>query len=743
MFRRNIKAGMIDIVISIIIACSVMFYNKDVSAPFVASTISPDSAISTLMVYCANITIQFFGLFSYVLILILLIRGISYFYWNSSKFKAQKLWFLVFTLLAPVLYNIASTYPIFRNILSSHKLDCYAGGYVGYALSKIIFIDLCHQIQVYKWQVILIFVILVWALQYILCFSYINIFRSARKINTRKVHIVICKIIEYNKNIKTKIKLKSKILWLKLLKILNIKKERIAIESPEALELRYRALSIDKNLSTSEITLLHNNDFSATDEVPTEHKLSAQHKTPILDTQIKDCDHNVKQYDLPKSHDASTSTKRSMQYTLPTVDLLDQPQHRPINDGDDVFKRLSTELIQVLEEFSVKGEIIKVNPGPVITMFEFKPAPGIKTSRIIALSEDIARAMSAFSARISTIPGRNVIGIELPNRERQTVYLSELLSVNEFINNHSGIQLVLGKDISGNPVFTDLVKMPHLLIAGTTGSGKSVSINGMILSILFKFKPNECKLIMIDPKMLELSVYADIPHLLIPVVTDPKKAVNALQWAVSEMERRYRDMAKFGVRNIDGFNSKLRNSKENPNLLIRKIQVGFDSDTGQPVFETQHLNFEPIPYIVIVVDEMADLMNVAGKDVEIAIQRLAQMARAAGIHLIMATQRPSVDVITGTIKANFPTRISFQVTSKIDSRTILSEQGAEQLLGQGDMLYMSGAGRLQRIHGPFVSDDEVEHVVNFIKLQELPHYVNVIDNNDANSKTQYTIDTIV
>ena len=741
MFKRYIKTGVIDIILSIIIAYSIIFYDKNVSAPFVASTILPNGTIHELTAYCANIIIQFFGLFSYPLALILFIRGVSYFYWNTSKVRLQRLWLLIFILLAPVLYNVVSTYPVFQNVLSSHKFDCYAGGYVGYALSKIIFIDLFHQTQVYKWQLLIILIVLIWLIQYILCLSYVNIFKTLRKINLMKIRKTAIRTVRNNKNLAVLIKLKSKIFWYKLLKFLNIKKARIAIESPEALELRYKALSLNKQADANEFTTTYQENFADTNKTTIEHKVPIRRKAPSFIAQHRNHDYDVKQYDdlSYEQYGNSHSPRYHRQYVLPTVDLLDKSPNQTVNSGDESFKEMSEELIQALNEFSITGEIVKVKPGPVITLFEFKPSPGIKTSRIISLSEDIARSMSAFSARISTIPGRNAIGIELPNKERQIVYLSELLAINEFVEKHMGIQLVLGKDIAGNPVFADLVKMPHLLIAGTTGSGKSVSINGMILSILFKFQPSECKLIMIDPKMLELSVYSDIPHLLMPVVTEASKAVSALQWAVSEMEQRYRDMARFGVRNIDGFNSKLKNAKENPDLLIRKIQVGFAPDTGQPVFETQKLNFSPMPYIVIVVDEMADLMAVAGKDVETAIQRLAQMARAAGIHLIMATQRPSVDVITGTIKANFPTRISFQVTSKIDSRTILSEQGAEQLLGQGDMLYMSGAGRLQRIHGSFVNDDEIERVVNFIKAQELPHYVEMPKSNGSNDNFQHTI----
>lgn len=392
---------------------------------------------------------------------------------------------------------------------------------------------------------------------------------------------------------------------------------------------------------------------------------------------------------------------------------------------------LSTEALQenarllegVLEDFGVRGEIINVRPGPVVTMYELEPAPGIKSSRVIGLADDIARSMSAIACRVAVVPGRNAIGIELPNAKRETVYLRELLASKDYESTKCRVALVLGKTIGGEPVIADLAKMPHLLVAGTTGSGKSVAINTMILSILYRLTPEQVKLIMIDPKMLELSIYDGIPHLLTPVVTDPKKAVVALKWTVREMEDRYKKMSKLGVRNIDGYNARLEQARKKGEALTRTVQTGYDRESGEAIYETENLDLEPMPYIVVIIDEMADLMMVAGKDIEGAIQRLAQMARAAGIHVVMATQRPSVDVITGTIKANFPTRISFQVTSKIDSRTILGEQGAEQLLGMGDMLYMAGGGRIQRVHGPFVADDEVEKVVAHLKTQGTPQYL--------------------
>ena len=419
-------------------------------------------------------------------------------------------------------------------------------------------------------------------------------------------------------------------------------------------------------------------------------------------------------------------------FELPPLSLLESPTDVQRHHlSDEALEENARMLEAVLDDYGVKGEIVSVRPGPVVTMYELEPAPGLKASRVIGLSDDIARSMSALSARVSTVPGRSVIGIELPNENREKVVLREILASREFGDGSQKLALALGKDIGGDPMVANLAKMPHLLIAGTTGSGKSVAINTMILSLLYKLTPAECRLIMIDPKMLELSVYDGIPHLLSPVVTDPKKAVVALKWVVGEMEERYRKMSKMGVRNIDGYNGRVADALGRNELFSRTVQTGFDDDTGEPIFETEETTPERMPYIVVVVDEMADLMMVAGKEIEACIQRLAQMARASGIHLIMATQRPSVDVITGTIKANFPTRISFQVTSKIDSRTILGEMGAEQLLGMGDMLYMAGGAKITRCHGPFVSDEEVEEIVNHLKSHGPPQYMSgVVDGPD-------------
>ena len=426
---------------------------------------------------------------------------------------------------------------------------------------------------------------------------------------------------------------------------------------------------------------------------------------------------------------------KTADYELPPLNLLMSPDEIERHVlSDEALEENARMLESVLDDYGIKGEIVSVRPGPVVTMYELEPAPGLKASRVIGLADDIARSMSALSARVSTLPGRSVIGIELPNDNREMVCFREILSGRDYGDGKHKLPLALGKDIGGDPVVANLAKMPHLLIAGTTGSGKSVAINTMILSLLYKLSPDECRLIMIDPKMLELSVYDGIPHLLSPVVTDPKKAVVALKWVVGEMEERYRKMSKMGVRNIDGYNGRVEDALSKNEMFSRTVQTGFDEETGDPIFETEEFAPEKMPYIVVVVDEMADLMMVAGKEIEACIQRLAQMARASGIHLIMATQRPSVDVITGTIKANFPTRISFQVTSKVDSRTILGEQGAEQLLGMGDMLYMAGGSKIIRVHGPFVSDEEVEEIVNHLKAYGPPEYVGGVVDGPADDK---------
>jgi S-DNA-T family DNA segregation ATPase FtsK/SpoIIIE len=411
-------------------------------------------------------------------------------------------------------------------------------------------------------------------------------------------------------------------------------------------------------------------------------------------------------------------------WQFPPLSLLKPPPVRAASGPSEEALQANARLLEsVLSDYGVQGSIVEIRPGPVVTLYELEPAPGIRSARVIGLADDVARSLSVTAVRIATVPGRNVIGIEVPNAKRETVFLSEILSSDELLKHGGRLTLALGKEINGAPLFADLARMPHLMIAGTTGSGKSVGVNAMILSLLYRLSPDQCRLILIDPKMLELSMYEGIPHLMAPVVTEPAKAVTALKWTVREMERRYRAMSQLGVRNLTGYNDRVAEARARGEMITRRVQTGFDPDTGRPTFEDQPLTLEPLPLIVVVVDEMADLMMVAGKEIEAAVQRLAQMARAAGIHVIMATQRPSVDVITGTIKANFPTRISFQVISKFDSRTILGEQGAEQLLGMGDMLYMAGGGRITRVHGPFVSDEEVEKVVAFLREQGEPAYL--------------------
>ena len=462
-------------------------------------------------------------------------------------------------------------------------------------------------------------------------------------------------------------------------------------------------------------------------------RVAAPSTAPAMDDEGEYEDEEEEEEEAPARVKRSTAPakKKGGRFQLPSLNLLSaqKPGERTAMPKD-VIDAAAQQLESVLGDFGVRGEIVNARPGPVVTLYELEPAPGIKSSRVIGLADDIARSMSAVSARVAVVAGRNAIGIELPNPVREKVYFRELLSTKDYNESSAKLPLCLGKTIGGESVIVDLARMPHLLIAGTTGSGKSVAINTMILSLLYRLTPDQCRLIMVDPKMLELSVYDGIPHLLTPVVTDPKKAVVALKWAVREMEGRYKNMAKLGVRNIDGYNQRVAEAKAKGEVLTRTVQTGYDKETGQAIYEKEELALEPLPFIVVIVDEMADLMMVAGKDIEGAIQRLAQMARAAGIHVVLATQRPSVDVITGTIKANFPTRISFQVTSKIDSRTILGEMGAEQLLGQGDMLYMAGGGRISRVHGPFVSDAEVEKIVNHLKTQGAPEYLEEVTASD-------------
>ena len=451
-------------------------------------------------------------------------------------------------------------------------------------------------------------------------------------------------------------------------------------------------------------------------------KLPKLRKKPISVKNQKDNDISKKTTNRNNSVQQNLQLSSENGFVLPPVTLLKNVTEDIKPPSKETLDANAKVLEGVLSDYSINGNIDTVRYGPVVTRYDLQPAPGLRSQRVVSLADDIARSMTVEAVRVAMVSGQNVIGIELPNKIRETVLLRNILEHEEFQNSRFNLPVCLGKNIAGYPVVVDLAKMPHLLVAGTTGSGKSVGINAMILSLLYKHTPETCRLIMIDPKMLELSVYDGIPHLLTPVVTDPNKAIVALKWAVREMETRYMSMSKLGVRNIDSYNTRLIEARKKGEVLTKSIQVGFDPDTGQAIFEDQHIDLTPLPFIVVVIDEVADLMLVAGKEIESAVQRLAQMARAAGIHVVMATQRPSVDVITGTIKANFPTRISFQVTSKIDSRTILGEQGGEQLLGRGDMLYMAGGGKLTRVHGPFVEDGEVEKVTKFLSDQSIPDY---------------------
>jgi len=524
--------------------------------------------------------------------------------------------------------------------------------------------------------------------------------------------------------------------------IVNTDPQPVAEEAPMAFEAvdEDAILADDSVIDTPAATPIYRREAVSDTQSPS---LEPVLPTPPVAPVKKVVQHALKRSTMP-SKQALSEMQPKLQfedkyadYEKPPLNLLTSPAEVTRHHlSDEALEENARMLESVLDDYGVKGEIVSVRPGPVVTMYELEPAPGLKASRVIGLADDIARSMSALSARVSTVPGRSVIGIELPNENREKVVLREILSHRDFGDGNQRLPLALGKDIGGEPIIANLAKMPHLLIAGTTGSGKSVAINTMILSLLYKLTPEECRMIMIDPKMLELSVYDGIPHLLSPVVTDPKKAVVALKWVVGEMEERYRKMSKMGVRNIEGYNGRVRDALTKEEMFSRTVQTGFDDETGDPIFETEEFQPEILPYIVVVVDEMADLMMVAGKEIEACIQRLAQMARASGIHLIMATQRPSVDVITGTIKANFPTRISFQVTSKIDSRTILGEMGAEQLLGMGDMLYMAGGAKITRVHGPFCSDEEVEEIVNHLKAFGPPEYMSgVVEGPDEDASS--------
>ena len=628
--------------------------------------------------YIADPILQLFGVSSLILVIIPLCWSIICYFSGSISFL---FWRVISSIISMMSASILFSYINYNNDYFSN-----AGGACGILLKKIFPKYLKEYIELEYYQILITFILLV-SLYFSLALSraywayMIGFFV--------KVFYKIISLIEWLMiKIKSRKTIQDKIIP-QLKSDMGVKESKIRVDPfiPQAIEQKVNIPIVDRGANKSIIA--------------------------------------ERKYNIPAS--------ASNGFVLPSTELL---QNFSVNkdllqQNKSVIKENTNELSQVLNDFGVSGDIVGAGSGPVVTLYELEPAAGTKSSRIIGLSDDIARSMRATSARIAVIPGRNAIGIELPNKQREMVYLKELLESAEYNKEEYDLPIILGKDISGKVVVADLARMPHLLVAGTTGSGKSVAINTMILSLVYALTPDQCKFIMIDPKMLELSVYDGIPHLLTNVVTEPGKAVVALKWVVKEMETRYRLMSNLGVRNIHNYNERIKVAVENGEIIQRTVQTGFDPETGQPQIEHVPLDMKVLPFIVVIVDEMADLMIVAGKDIEGSIQRLAQMARAAGIHIIMATQRPSVDVITGVIKANFPTRISFQVTSKIDSRTILGEQGAEQLLGKGDMLYMAGGSKITRIHGPFVADNEVEKIVSYLKTQAQPEYMNDITTDDG------------
>ncbi len=699
---QNYLWGTFWIIFSLIIFLSVFSYNeKDISFNSVSTMPETHNILGKFGSYFSDILLQIFGFSSILFAASFLIFGIKILLSKTIYSKWQKIiafigLFISLTIASNIIFtNNACGLKICNGILGNIIIDTL------YYIPQFLLLLFC----------------------FLLFFVSISFFwdikknwwlvKSARLYNFLK---------SSTKNILR--------LFTFILKLLTTKKFR---------EKLARFFTKIFNKKKSGFVLIDDEDELKAEEPKQENiKEEKAKKTSLLKTLFKKKEKllpEIKPENISKvlSKKEKITIKTISEYTLPNASLLRKNDSRnKISISKNELLSQSARLLDVLKDFGIKGNVLDVKAGPIITLHEFEPSAGTKSSRVIGLADDIARSMSATSARISVIPGRNAMGIELPNKQREMIYIRDLIESNEYENSKYPLPMIIGSNISGDAVIADLSKMPHLLVAGTTGSGKSVAINTMITSLLFKMTPEQCKFIMIDPKMLELSVYEGIPHLLTPVVTEPIKAITALKWVCREMEDRYRIMASLGVRNIAGYNEKLNSAIKEGNKLTRKVQIGFDNETDEPIYENREIEEKEMPYIVVIVDEMADLMITAGKDIEASIQRIAQKARAAGIHLIMATQRPSVDVITGVIKANFPTRMSFQVVSKIDSRTILGEQGAEQLLGMGDMLFMSGGGKIIRAHGPFVSDDEVENIVNYIKSQGIkPNYVDeVLKNND-------------
>ncbi len=678
--KRLIESlGIILLIFSIAIGFSLISFNiNDPSFSYLSDN-NTKNFLGNSGAYTSDLLIKLFGSSSIIIFLISFVWGIKFFIHKQISLFWIRFIFIPITLISA---------SITLSSLNAFNLSTESGGLVGkYSLLYISNFFQDNKFEINQTYINLFF--------FLFTFFSINFTLGLNQSDWAKVSNTF--FLKLKKTFELIIKL-SKLIILFFIKFLNFLKPFVS----KIINLFFKKKLIQENASDD------------------------------LFTEKKDYSKPGKLY--KESVEPKFNFEENSDYILPKIDLLESEDNKKnINQHNkDLLQQNAKLLENVLKEFNIEARVVGINPGPVVTLYELEPAPGVQTKRIINLTDDIARSMSAGSARISNFKNKNAIGIELPNQERDSVNLKNIFSLKDFDSFHASLPLVFGKDIAGKIVIQDLSKMPHLLIAGTTGSGKSVGLNAMILSILYSLRPDQCKFIMIDPKMLELSVYDEIPHLLTPVVTNPKKAIHSLKWLVEEMEKRYKLMSKIGVRNIESYNKKINDKKINGDITVEKIQTSFDSQTGKPIYEDKRIEFKKFPYIVVIIDEIADLMLVSGKDVEASIQRLSQMARAAGIHLIVATQRPSVDVITGTIKANFPTRISYQVATKIDSRTIIGEQGAEYLLGQGDMLYMSGAGNIKRVHGPFVSDSEVSKVVNFLKSQGKPSYIDGITDDRSN-----------
>jgi len=678
--KRLLEAiGLILLIISTIIAASIITF--DINDP--SFSYLSDSATNNILgkygAYTSDLLIKLFGASSVLIFLISFAWGLKLFIHKKITFFWLRLIFVPITLLST---------SIALNIENIFNINLEGGGIVG----KYTFLYITNFLQHINFEISRIYISILF---FLIAFFSFNFSLGLNQLDWIKISNYIFSSIKY-----------ITFLFIKFLNLTIIFTNKIYyFLKPIFLKILSRNKDIDIN-SNSEVEDLFSKkkDYSKPGEL-------------------------LKELIEPKFNFG-----KETDYKLPKLDLLEEGIKNVNTNKNikDLLQQNAKLLENVIKEFNIEAKVVGIIPGPIVTLYELEPAPGVQIKKIINLANDIARSMSAESARISNVRSKNAVGVELPNQEREVVNLKEIFGIKDFDTCNAKLPLVFGKDISGKNVIQDLSKMPHLLIAGTTGSGKSVGLNAMILSILYSLRPDQCKFIMIDPKMLELSVYDEIPHLITPVVTDPKKAIFSLKWLVDEMEKRYKIMSKIGVRNIESYNEKINDKKLNGEVIIEKTQTGFDSQTGKPIFEDKRINFDSLPYIVVIIDEIADLMLVSGRDVEAYIQRLSQMARAAGIHLIVATQRPSTDVITGTIKANFSNRISYQVATNIDSRTIIGEQGAEYLLGQGDMLYMSGAGNIRRVHGPFVSDNEIAKVVKFLKSQGKPSYIDGITDDKKN-----------